>query len=328
MNANALIKPAGCMFLAFMLLSGCATQSLNLTVTRPAEVNLKGFEKIAIGDIADQQGEVSTHSMDISDRITSVLFESQRFEVMDRQHIGTLLKEHNLTASGLVNEKTAAEIGEFIGAAVFVFGRIQTDKYDEEVGKDDAWTDRNGNYRQTFWRRGLYQLTVHVSLVDLKTSKILAIKDLSAAFKSSTSADKQTPEKINVDDLYTKCVEQIANDFMKTIAPYQVTVVAKFITDSKVPELAQAIAHFKADDFETGISLLESTTEKDGLETTQKAKAYYNLGLAQMYSGLNDEAVENLQKAISLEPKSMYTNALAQAKREKENADKLKQQQQ
>ena len=149
MNANALIKAIISIFLGFMLLSGCATQSLKLTVTRPAEVNLKGFEKIAIGDIEDQQGEVSSHSKDISDRITSALFESKRFEVVDRQHIGTLLKEHNLTASGLVNEKTAAEIGEFIGAAVFVFGRIQTDKYDEEVGKDDAWTDRNGNYRQT-----------------------------------------------------------------------------------------------------------------------------------------------------------------------------------
>lgn len=55
------------------------------------------------------------------------------FEVLDRQHLGTLLKEHNLTVSGLVDDKSAAELGKFIGAAVYVFGRIQTDKYDEAI---------------------------------------------------------------------------------------------------------------------------------------------------------------------------------------------------
>ncbi len=329
MYVNTVLKSTVITLFCSALLFGCATQSLKLTVTRPAEINLKGFDKIAIGDIEDRNGGVSQHSRDISDKITSALFESKRFEVLDRQHLGTLLKEHNLTVSGLVDEKTAAELGKFIGAAVFVFGRIQTDKYDEEIEKGKPWTGKDGSYHQTYRRRGQYSLTVHLSVVDLKTSKVLAIKDIAAVAKESTSADRKVPEKIDVSVLYTQCIYKITTDFLRMIAPYQVNVVARFITGGKVPEFQQAIAYFKANDWDSGISVLESVTQKEGLEPTLKAKAFYNIGLAQMYSGRNDEAIENLQKAITLDPKkSMYTNALAQAKREKENADKLKQQQQ
>jgi len=111
MSVNTAIKSIAIFLLGSVLLYGCATQSLKLSVIRPAEINLKGFDKIAIGDIEDQNGGLSAHSKDISDKITSALFDSKRFEVLDRQHLGTLLKEHNFTASGLVDDKTAAELG-------------------------------------------------------------------------------------------------------------------------------------------------------------------------------------------------------------------------
>jgi len=63
------------------------------------------------------------------------------------------------------------------------------------------------------------------------------------------------------------------------------------------------------------------------LKPNIKAKAFYNLGLAQMYTGKNDEAIENFKKATSLDPKSIYSNAVVEAKKEKEIADKLKEQQ-
>lgn len=327
MHGNRVFKYFALVLFSGALLNGCATKALKMHVTRPAEINLKNYNKIAIGDIVGEDGKVSNHSRDIADKITSALFESKKFEVLDRQNIDTLLKEHNLSASGLVNEKTAAELGEFIGAAVLVFGRIQTDSYDEEITKGTQWTDKKGNSHQTITREGQYKLTVHLTVVDMKTAKFLAVKDMPAVNKTSTSADKETPEKIDPDILYTKCLNKITGDFMRMVATYTVEVTALFIKDAKLPELDQALTQFGIDEWDKGISLLESATQKSGLEPQIKAKAFYNLGLAQTYTGRNDEAIENLKQAITLDPKSSkYSNALVTAKKEKEIADKLKQQ--
>ena len=327
MQVNRVFKYFAIVLFSGALFNGCATKALKLNVNRPAEINLKNYNKIAIGDIIGENGAVSNHSRDVADKITSALFESKKFEVLDRQNIDTLLKEHNLNASGLVNEKTAAEIGEFIGAAVLVFGRIQTDSYDEEITKGTPWTEKKGNSHQTITREGQYKLTAHLTVVDMKTAKFLAVKDLPAANKTSTSADNNTPEKIDSDVLYTKCLNKITADFMKMVAPYSVQVTALFIKDAKLPELDQALTQFSIDEWDKGIGLLESATKKDGLEPQVKAKAFYNLGLAQTYTGRTDEAIETLKQAITLDPKnSKYSNALVTAKKEKEIADKLKQQ--
>ena len=327
MRGNRVIKYFALALFSGALLNGCATKALKLNVTRPAEINLKNYNKIAIGDIIGENGTVTSHSRDVADKITSALFESKKFEVLDRQNIDMIIKEHNLSASGLVNEKTAAEIGEFIGAAVLVFGRIQTDSYDEEITKGTPWTDKKGNSHQTISREGQYKLTAHLTIVDMKTAKFLAIKDMPAVNKTSESADNKTPEKIDSEVLYTKCLNKITADFMKMVAPYNVQVTALFIKDAKLPELDQALTQFSIDEWDKGLELLESATKKDGLEPQVKAKAFYNLGLAQTYTGRNDEAIETMKQAITLDPKnSKYSNALVTAKKEKEIADKLKQQ--
>ena len=71
--------------------------------------------------------------------------------------------------------------------------------------------------------------------------------------------------------------------------------------------------------------MLESVAKREGLIPSLKAKALYDTGLAEMYTGRNEEAVQNLKEAISLDPKPMYSEALSQAKVEKEIADKVKQ---
>lgn len=321
---NKILKYYAIFLLCLALLSGCASQYLQLSVTRPAEINLNGFDKIAIGDIEGQNGRINAHSKDISERLTSAVFESKRFDVLD---IATLMKEHNLMVSGLINEKKASKLGEFIGAAVFVTGRIQTDTYDEEIEKDKEWVDKKGNYHQSIRRNVQYRLAIHLSFVDMKSTKILAIKDISTIAKESTYADRKEPEKIDINALYARSLDKITVDFMRLIAPYRVTVTAEFLTDNKLPELQQAINQFKGDYWDKGISLLESVTQKENLDPTLQAKAFYDMGLAQMYTGRYDEAIQNLEKAISLDPKkSMYLDTLLKAKREKEIADQVKQQ--
>lgn len=313
--------------LLVLIIVSCGTTAMMMTVTRPAEVNLKQYNKIAVGDIVDEYGKEDRHAKDIADEITTSLFASGKYEVLDRQNLNSIMTEHKLSLSGLIDENTASELGKIIGAAALVFGRIQTDNYDEETSKADPWVDKKGKRHQSQYRKGTYTLSVNLKIVDIMTAKILAVKSLSSSYYSSLSKDNGWPAEIDAGYLYTKCIIKITQDFMHLVAPYDVQVKAKFQTDKKLPEIDQAINQLKIGEWEEAIGLFISATEKDGIDAKIKAKAFYDLGLAQMYAGDFDDSIENFKEAFKLTNSKLYMNAINEAKAEKEKAEKLKEQQ-
>ncbi|MDH5639340.1 MAG: protease complex subunit PrcB family protein, partial [Nitrospinota bacterium] len=60
----------------------------------------------------------------ISDMLSTVLFHSNRFIVLDRQDLDAVITEQDFAASGRVSEKTAAVIGELEGADLLVMGAV------------------------------------------------------------------------------------------------------------------------------------------------------------------------------------------------------------
>ncbi len=318
------LKRITLVLLTMSLIVACGTTALYLTVKRPAEINLKGYDKIAIGNIVNPNGTIDKYANDVADEITTVLFSSGRFEVLDRNHINQLIKEHQLAKSGLIDETTAAELGKFIGSAVLVFGRIQTNKYDEEVIKGDPWRDKKGRLHQSITRKGTYELAVNLKVIDVQTSKILAVKTLTSGYIGKKYADNATPERIDVDDLYRSCLKDIGNQFMRLVAPYEVQVKAVFLKDKKLPEMELAITQFKIGEWDEGIKILEEAANRDINDLKIKSKAYYNLGLALTYYGKYDEALNYLKKALKIDPKNkMYQKAILNAKYEKQKAEEL-----
>jgi len=322
-----LIGPLIIVLLTIATFAACGVSTMMITVKRPAEINLKAFEKIAIGDITNEAGQLNRHAQDLRDEITATLFNSKYFDVLDRQHLDALIKEHKLNLSGFIDESSAAELGEFIGAAALVFGRIQTDNYREELTKSKKWTDKKGGEHQLHFRKGTYNLSVNIKIIDLQTARIIAVKTLSATHVARKSADNARPPRIDKQMLYSQCMDDIKNEFLKLVAPYEESVRAFFQKDKQLPEVEQAIVQFKIGEWDVGMELLKKATHKQGLKPKVLAKSYYNLGLAQTYRGEFENALINLKKALGLNPKSSaYLSAINRAKQEKENADKLEEQ--
>ncbi len=317
------------------LLFGCGTSAMMLTVKRPAEVNLKGYSKIAIGDIAGPNGRVNQHARDMADVLTSTLFDTKKFEVLDRQNLSKLMQEQKLSMSGLIDESSAVELGKIIGSAVLVFGRLQKDSYKESSSKKD-WVEKKkkgkkGHKRTvrinhtTYYREGDYKLSLNVKLVDIQTAKILAAKTLSAEATKSVSETDAAAPSIDRDKLYNKCMKNIKKQFKKLVAPYKVKVKAEFLTDDALPEVKAALVQFKIKEWDAGVELLKNATTKGGLKPKVQAKAFYNYGLAKMYGGEPAEAVELFKKAMSLKPdSSRYQKAILKAKEEVQKNEKLK----
>ncbi len=313
--------------LALLLLMACGTASVYLTVTRPAEINLKGFSKIAIGDFVDEEGQAGAHAVDIADGITAALFTSGAYEILDRDNLAALLSEHALGEAGLIDESTAAQIGQFIGSAALVFGRIQTDNYKEELTKEKPYTDKDGKSHQIHVRRGTYRLAVNMKVIDVQTARILAVKNISATKRATKRADKKDPASIDIDPLLASCIADITRQFIRMIAPYEEQVRAAFLTDKQLPETDRAVGLFRVGEWADGIAILAQATKRTGLPSDIQAKTFYNLGLAKIYVGEFDDAVEQLKTALSLDPTSRrIQQTILKAKDEKAKAEKLKEQ--
>ncbi len=321
------IKPVTFLSLFFVLLLSCGTKSIQMTVLRPAEVNLKKYHTIAVAQIVNVKGRPAGHAKDLTEEINRKLVQSDRFDVVDRSHLKTVLKEQSLGASGLVDENTASELGRLLGASVLVFGRIQEDAYKEEFSSDEPYKTKKGKIHVRKRRKGTYRFRASLKLIDVQKGKILTVKQFSATKSRQTSALDKIPPKIDKNPLYQACLESVGEQFIKVVAPYKQRVSARFETDDLLPEVDGAISFFNAGEWPDGLQMLESATRKPGLNAEVKAKAFYNLGLAQIYNHQFEAAIRNIKQAIRLNPESSrYPEALKKAKAEKRKTEQLNRQ--
>jgi len=85
----------------------------------------KGKKSVAVVDFTDLQGNVTELGRFLAEKISVALgAEDRGFDVVDRTHLKTLLKEHKLSASGLVDPQTAKKLGQLSGADCLVTGSL------------------------------------------------------------------------------------------------------------------------------------------------------------------------------------------------------------
>ncbi|MBT7825734.1 MAG: hypothetical protein HN600_04000 [Bacteroidetes bacterium] len=79
---------------------------------------------VFINDHSDFNGVTSYFGKFVAVKISNRLSNNKNFTVVDRNSIELIIKEQKFQYSGIVDEKTAVELGELIGASVTVFGTI------------------------------------------------------------------------------------------------------------------------------------------------------------------------------------------------------------
>src|SRR5881394_4565366 len=89
----------------------------SVTLKHPPGLGLK-INKIAFGPASGTCADQIVEAL-ISD------FVSNQIEVVDREHLKSILAEHNFTVSGYVDQTSAAAIGKVIGPSALVFVKSQ-----------------------------------------------------------------------------------------------------------------------------------------------------------------------------------------------------------
>lgn len=140
MTTRSVISMAFAAFFAVMSVSGCATKEPVIEVDRSAtdidtqldrltnemvrSLREERKTKIAIMEFPDLQGNVSELGRFIPEELTTRLFMTRRFEVVERQLLNQVLREQDLGSSGIIDAASAAEIGRMLGVDAIVSGTI------------------------------------------------------------------------------------------------------------------------------------------------------------------------------------------------------------
>lgn len=130
-----------------------------ITVSKFVDKSAKGYGQIGEG---------------MTDMLTTALFNTNRFIVLERGELGVVLREQDLGASGRIKKGTEAAIGEIEGAELLVVGAItEFEPNASGIG---------GGVTTGFLGVGVGVKSAHVAIdirvIDAKTSRILAAQSV------------------------------------------------------------------------------------------------------------------------------------------------------
>ncbi|QTA93432.1 CsgG/HfaB family protein [Desulfonema magnum] len=296
-----------------LLLTGCG-HGISVPVIRPAEIDLGRANKIAIGRITGNMGPR------MADLLTSRLFESGYFQVLDRENIDRIMQEHQLNLSGLVDEQTAVKLGKLTGTSALIFGHsVMT--YQQKRWKDEAYKDNDGKFHRNYHIKGIAKALTSFRVVSLETGKILAAKSISQEATDAMSEDNRWPRPPYKESLVDDAVNKTLDTFMKMIAPYTEYVQVKF-ADSALPEGKSGIRFAKNGLWRDALEQFELAAQK----SPNNPDILYNLGLAYEYNYMFAEAVEVLKKANKIRPDDKYLKEINNIRQMEAEQKKLDQQ--
>jgi len=327
---------AGALLVLLVVVLHCASSRIAVPVTKPAQVDITGIRSIAIVDFAgpENSGAIA------SSMLTSRLFESKFFQLVERERVMQILEEHKLAMAGVVDAATAKEVGRLLGVDALIFGEVTayslepdqvgTEKVERKVGTGQYRTVRRGNkeVREEIMktvlvdqeyriRRGAVGVTFR--MVKVETGELLAVKSNTKSYDSGkVVAGRGTlkPREQILKDLLAEVVE----DFARQIAPY--VVVERRPIEGGKGMMSVGKKYAQRGLWEEARDAFAQAVVNE----PQSAAAHYNLGLALEVLGDWDRAEAEYQRAIKLQSKDMYIDALARVRTARQEAARLRKQ--
>ncbi len=115
-----------CTFIGTMFPIAAYENEINEIAAQMAEnIANSGKSCVAVVDFTDLQGNVTELGRFIAEEFSVALLNvGKKFEVVDRGHLRTILKEHKLSSTGLIEPETAQKLGQIVGVEALISGSI------------------------------------------------------------------------------------------------------------------------------------------------------------------------------------------------------------
>lgn len=319
-------------------LTSCAAPKTTIKVLKPSVIDMSDFKRIAVADFRGKENS----GAQAASILISKLFETKAFDIVERQNMERILKEHSFNMTGAVDESTAKELGSILGVDALIFGEVNTygveDKEGQEKVKKEVWTgeyekDKQGNYvyektllggkqKKKIYKEEFVEepfvvrtggVSINFRVVDIKSGKIIATETHSETYKDKASGADEIGGLSSKGEILSKLTNQATDKFVKQIASYYATITRQFEKKSKQSE--QGIKLAQAGLWEQALKIFLEETNNN----MSKAYTHYNLGVAYESMGKLDLAKGEYEKAVSIESKDLYIKAISEVKKQLED---------
>lgn len=305
----ALVLLAAASFARAQFWDNLTNPKVKVTLQHPPGLGLT-VSKIAFGTPYGQCADQITDGL-VTD------FVSSQIEVVDRQHLDTILREHNFNLSGYVDQSTAAELGKIMGPSVLVFVKTQrcTTQRDRQQDKETRVDDKRRQYTvPVYISRTRAFLKASVQTIDLATGRIFAARNLEFSPEASNKSYDGLAEFPSEFDLTDQAIRAAVSEVHRMFLPWTERTELVFYDDNNC-DLNRAYELLKRGDTEGAIRQSEASLEKCKADKSAKDKvlghAYYNVGVGNMMHHDYDKAIANFKEAGRLRPGDIVTKAIA-----------------
>lgn len=305
---------------------GCGSA---ITVTRlaPAEINLAGVKRVAITQIGGRDGD------SLATMVSQRIVDSKRYELVERAEMDKIASEHRGALDAAFEQNQGVEIGKLLPAAAIISGSVSESKTDDHVTSSSSTCSRtmNGksfNYPCTRYKRtAKARFVANLRVFDTNTSRVLVQRRLQAERSNETSATDGDPDTIDGDAMLEACRNEVADKFLKMIAPYPVQEKVSLEEDGELPELKQGNEYLKRGDTATALEFYTKAVAKAdanaGMKPDSKGRAHYSFGLGKAMIGDYETALTELRTAGTLKQEKGWTDLEMRVRVWKSDADKV-----
>jgi curli biogenesis system outer membrane secretion channel CsgG len=176
---------AACMGL--LLANGCVTPGTKATVTSDqggptmSEVQSEEYDgpkaRIAVAQFKDKTGKgwwTGQIGDGMADQLTTALFNTNRYIVLERAILNDVLSEQDLGASGRVRSETAAPIGQIEGAELLVVGAVTEFEGNASGAQGGVGGYGGGVLGGIMGGFRKAHMAIDMRIIDTRTSRVLA----------------------------------------------------------------------------------------------------------------------------------------------------------
>ncbi|MDH3638818.1 MAG: peptidoglycan-binding protein [Gammaproteobacteria bacterium] len=133
--------------------------------------------RIAVARFTDKTGKgwwTGSIGDGMADQLTTALFSTNRYIVLERQTLGDVLREQDLGASGRIRQDTAAPIGEIEGAELLIVGAVTEFEGNASGAQGSGAGARKGILGALTGGFKRAHMAIDLRVIDAKTSRVLA----------------------------------------------------------------------------------------------------------------------------------------------------------
>jgi len=99
-------------------------QVSNLCEQISREMSAANKPSIAVVEFSNLDGQITELGKYLAEEITTSLFQTKRFKVIERQMLNKILREQKLQNSGMIDEESAKKLGKLLGVTAIVSGTV------------------------------------------------------------------------------------------------------------------------------------------------------------------------------------------------------------